>query len=243
MHLAYDGTDFHGWQKQNNAHTVQGEIENRLGILLKKETGIMGAGRTDTGVHAKNFFAHFDSERLDRDYLASIVHKLNSFLPSSIAVYSIKEVSLDLHARFSAFQRSYEYHLHTQKDPFLNRFSHYMPQKLDVDKMNEAARLLIRNDDFTSFSKTNTQVHTHICDVQNAFWIVEGHRMVFYITADRFLRNMVRAIVGTLIEVGLNRREVEDIDNILQAKKRSEAGFSVPAHGLFLSSVKYPDDR
>lgn len=197
----------------------------------------MGAGRTDTGVHAKMMYAHFD---LEKNFdAASIVHKLNSFLPKDIAVFEIIPVADTAHARFDAKKRTYQYHIHTFKDVFQNDLSWYNPQKLDVELMNEAAKILLKHTDFECFSKVHTDVNTFNCKVFEAYWRQENHQLIFTISADRFLRNMVRAIVGTLINVGTKKITLVDFENIILSKKRSEAGFSVPAHGLYLTEIEY----
>ncbi|MDX1652832.1 MAG: tRNA pseudouridine(38-40) synthase TruA [Brumimicrobium sp.] len=236
---AYDGTDFSGWQRQPNADTVQETIECMLSRRFNEEVTIVGCGRTDAGVHARQFYFHAD---LDVDLDArELGYKLNKMLPVSIAVLKVYPVHDSAHARFDAVSRSYKYYIHSNKNPFSDRFSLYFPYRLDLDKMNHAARLLIGEKDFTSFSKLHTDVHTNICDLFNAEWkALENGQLVFGISANRFLRNMVRAIVGTLLQVGQGEMEAEEIVNILKAKDRSAAGVSVPAKGLFLDRVEYP---
>lgn len=237
---AYDGTDFSGWQSQPNAETVQQTIELMLSRRFKNTAvPILGCGRTDAGVHANQFYFHVDLPK-DLD-LEQLKYKLNKMLPTSIVIFRGIPVSNDQHARFDAAFRSYKYFIHTNKNPFLDKYSWYFPHSLDVEKMNRAAQLLLGEKDFTSFSKLHTDVFTNICDLTKAEWKeLENGQIVFEITANRFLRNMVRAVVGTLLEVGQGDVEPEVIINILEAKDRSRAGVSVPAKGLFLDEVGYP---
>lgn len=237
IQFAYNGTHYHGWQSQPNAASVQETLTKALCTILGETVELMGAGRTDTGVHAKIMYAHFD---LEKDFdSASIVHKLNSFLPKDIGVFEIINVHENAHARFDAKKRTYQYHIHTFKDVFQNELSWYNPQKLDVELMNEAAKILLKHTDFECFSKVHTDVNTFNCKVFEAYWTKENHQLIFTISADRFLRNMVRAIVGTLINVGTQKITLNDFENIINSKKRSEAGFSVPAHGLYLTQIEY----
>lgn len=198
----------------------------------------MGAGRTDTGVHARQMFAHFDfPEILEANYL---VAKLNSYLPKDIVIYNIFQVSEEAHARFDAVKRTYEYHIHTYKNAFENESSWYVFQKLDVEKMNRATKILFDFENFQCFSKVNTDVKTYNCKIMEAHWQQNGEKLIFTIAADRFLRNMVRAIVGTLVEIGSGKKALEDLKNIIESKDRNQAGTSVPAHGLYLTKVEYP---
>jgi len=237
IQFSYNGTNYHGWQTQPNAVTVQETLTKAMTTVLNCPIELMGAGRTDTGVHAKIMYAHFDIETSFDT--ASIVHKLNSFLPKDISVSQILAVDNDAHARFDAKKRTYEYHIHTFKNPFLTELSWYCASKLDVAAMNEAAKLLLTHTDFECFSKVNTDVNTFNCKVTFAQWSQEENKLIFTISADRFLRNMVRAIVGTLINVGLHKITIDDFQAILASKNRSEAGFSVPAHGLYLTEIVY----
>lgn len=236
---AYDGTDFSGWQRQPNAETVQQTIELMLSRRFKNTAiPILGCGRTDAGVHANQFYFHVDLPK-DLD-LEQLKYKLNKMLPTSIVIFDIIPVSSDRHARFDASFRSYKYFIHVNKNPFLDKYSWYFPHSLDLEKMNQAAKLLVGEKDFTSFSKLHTDVFTNICVLTKAEWREVGDgQIVFEITANRFLRNMVRAVVGTLLEVGQGQIEPEAITKILKAKDRSRAGVSVPAKGLFLDEVKY----
>ena len=239
VELSYNGTDYHGWQVQPNAITVQSVLDKALSILLKKPTTTMGAGRTDTGVHAAQMVAHFDTESsIDTE---DLTYKLNSFLPKTIAVHNIKQVHADAHARFDATQRTYRYKISTFKDVFNFDNAYHYTNKLDVDLMNKASTILLEYSDFKCFSRAHSDVKTHICAISEAFWIKNGHELIFQISADRFLRNMVRAIVGTLLDVGNHKTALEDFHNIIQSKDRSKAGASAPAKGLYLTKIVYPD--
>ena len=235
--FSYNGTNYHGWQSQPNAASVQETLSKAITTVLNSEVNLMGAGRTDTGVHAKVMFAHFD---INHDFnIKTTVHKLNSYLPKDIAVFKIIPVHDEAHVRFDAKKRTYEYHIHYHKDVFINELSWYYQKELDVDLMNQAAELLLNHEDFECFSKVNTDVFTFNCDVTYAYWKKEKNQLIFTISANRFLRNMVRAIVGTLIKVGLHKISIADFNTIIESKNRSEAGFSVPAHGLYLTEIEY----
>ena len=239
IELSYNGNAYHGWQIQPNAITVQETIQDALSKLLKTPLIITGAGRTDTGVHASQMFAHFDTEELiDTE---NLTYKLNSFLPNDIAIDSIFRVNENAHARFDAIKRTYNYKVSLKKDVFLHDYSYYTHQNLDIKKMNKAASILFEYTDFQCFSKSNTDVKTYNCRIDYAKWEIENDLLIFTISADRFLRNMVRAIVGTLINIGLGKLEVNDMHRIIESKDRGEAGFSVPAKGLYLTEVLYPD--
>lgn len=197
----------------------------------------MGAGRTDTGVHAKEMYAHFDLEKpFD---ISNTIHKLNSFLPKDIVIYDIFTVADDAHTRFDATKRTYEYHINTFKDAFLQEQSWYFHQKLDIDLMNEAAKILLKHTDFQCFSKVNTDVNTFDCTIFEAQWNQVNGKLIFTISANRFLRNMVRSIVGTLINIGQHKITLDDFESIIESKSRDKAGFSVPAHGLYLTKIEY----
>ncbi|MAZ26502.1 MAG: tRNA pseudouridine(38-40) synthase TruA [Cytophagaceae bacterium] len=242
IEIAYDGTPYHGWQRQPDAITVQQVLEEALSTLLRKETTVVGAGRTDTGVHAKQLFAHFDLEQeLTEDEMQHLVFRLNRFLPYAMAVNAIFKVNENAHARFDAISRTYMYKVVLRKDPFAHLQAYCIEQQLDVEAMNAAAQLLLGRKDFQCFSRSNTDVKTYICDVAFAKWLHVGDELIFTIKADRFLRNMVRAVVGTLLEVGKHKRTVASINEVLQSKDRSQADASAPAHGLYLIEVKYPD--
>jgi tRNA pseudouridine38-40 synthase len=240
IELAYDGTPFHGWQIQPNAKSIQESLNNTLSTILRSEIYAIGCGRTDTGVHAKLFYAHFDSEHPISD-LDQLKYKCNRLLDPTITVFRIFKVNENAHARFSAISRSYDYLIIQQKDPFAVNRKWEMREKLNLDAMNEAAAALLQYEDFTSFSKSNTQTETNLCAVSEAKWTQNGMELQFKITANRFLRNMVRAIVGTTLEVGQGKINVDDFRSIIEAKNRSEAGLSVPAHGLYLSNIVYPE--
>lgn len=238
IEFAYNGTNYHGFQSQPNANSIQETLEKALSTILKSKTSIVGAGRTDAGVHAKQMFAHFDLDiNFDKNKL---IHKLNSFLPKDIAVINFHNVHDNSHARFDAEKRTYEYHIHSKKDVFENNSSWYYCNNLNVDKMNQACKNLFNHTDFECFSKTHTDVFTFYCKIYDAFWQHQNSKLVFTITADRFLRNMVRAIVGTMINVGLEKISLDDFNKIIESKDRSKAGFSAPAHGLYLTKVDYP---
>jgi tRNA pseudouridine38-40 synthase len=241
--LAYDGTSFHGWQIQPNAYTVQEALDKALSTILRQKIETLGCGRTDTGVHASEFFAHFnaESEPHQHDLLSrKFLNSLNSLLPYQVAVKRIIQTDPEAHARFDATLRSYEYHIHRRKDPFKYNRSWLLQDKLDMEKMNQAAQYMMSYTDFSAFSKSNTQVFTNNCKITRAIWIEEDENLVFHISADRFLRNMVRAIVGTLVLIGKGISPPESIHDIIESKNRSNAGSSVPACGLYLTEVKYP---
>jgi tRNA pseudouridine38-40 synthase len=238
IEFAYKGTNYHGWQYQPNATSVQETLTKALITILKKDIVLVGAGRTDSRVHAKQMFAHFDLEgSIDVPFY---IHKLNSFLPKDIAILNIHLVHEDAHARFDATKRTYEYHIHTKKDAFERDDSWYYQNDLDIEKMNDACKILFNHIDFECFSKVHTDVNTFNCTIYEAHWEKQHNRLVFTISADRFLRNMVRAIVGTMINIGLGKITVEDLTEIIESKDRGKAGFSVPAHGLYLTKVEYP---
>jgi len=236
--LSYNGKHYHGWQTQPNAITVQQTLEKALSTLLRENISIIGAGRTDAGVHARIMYAHFDISKTI--HTKELVYQLNSFLPSDIAIKEIVRVADGSHARFDAVRRSYAYWVTPYKDPFLYDYAYYLRADLDIEMMNKAAEILLQTDDFQCFSKSNTDVKTYICDVQKAHWQMEDSLLVFNITADRFLRNMVRAVVGTLLEVGMDRCTIAQFREILASKDRRQAGVSVPAQGLYLTQVQYP---
>ncbi|HFS66850.1 MAG TPA: tRNA pseudouridine(38-40) synthase TruA [Flavobacteriia bacterium] len=239
IELQYLGTNYHGWQVQPDAITVQAVIQKSLSTLLRKNIAIVGAGRTDAGVHASQMFAHFDYN-LPLDTL-KLKDRLNAYLPKDISILSIIEVSKNAHARFDAISRSYEYRIYLGKNPFYLETSWQLYHlELDINAMNEAAKILLQHTNFKCFSKSNTDVYTYNCDIVEAKWILENNFLTFHITANRFLRNMVRAIVGTLYNIGIGKMIKNDLHNILKSEDRSKAGFSVPAKGLFLTKVRYP---
>lgn len=237
MELAYFGKAYHGWQRQPNAVSVQEVVENALSTLLREAVEIIGAGRTDSGVHAKQIFAHMDSEK---DLEQNFIFRMNSLLPKDIALKDLFKVKPDAHARFDACSRSYEYHMVTAKNVFAIDTAYCVQKEIDVDKMNEAAKILLDYSNFKCFSRSRTDVRTYNCKIENAFWQEENGSLVFHIKADRFLRNMVRAIVGTLLQIGMGKIEIRQMHDVINSEDRSEAGASVPAHGLFLTKVEYP---
>lgn len=237
--LAYKGTNYHGWQVQPNAITVQELLTKSFSTVLRNTVEIVGAGRTDTGVHAEAFFAHVD---IENEFDAKeIIYKVNALLPNDIVVYDIFKTSENAHARFDASSRCYEYRIFLGKNPFLTETAwQLITTKLAVEKMNEAAKILKTYSNFKCFSRSNTDVRTYNCTIMHAAWKQTDQLLVFHITADRFLRNMVRAIVGTLIEIGKEKMTLEAFKQIIESENRSNAGPSAPAHGLFLTQVTYP---
>lgn len=240
IEIAYKGTNYYGWQRQPNAITVQEVLEGAMTNLIREEIKLMAAGRTDAGVHAKQLFAHFDSEEI-KD-CSQLVFRLNSFLPRDISVKNIYLVKEDAHARFHAIKREYEYIISLKKDPFSDGFSYLLHQKPAVASMNEAAAALLNYRDFQCFSRTNTDVKTYHCTIEKAYWRLEDNQLVFTIVANRFLRNMVRAIVGTLLEVGHEKTSLKEFHAIIASKNRVNAGSSAPAKGLYLTKVVYPQE-
>jgi len=237
LELSYHGGAYHGWQVQENALSVQQVLNEALETLLRHPVETIGCGRTDTGVHATQHFAHLDTDvALNERFL----HSLNALLPWDIAVKRFIPVAADAHARFDATLRSYEYHIHFKKDPFRSNLSWFMRDKPAIDLMNQSAEMLKEYTDFSCFSKSNTQTFTNNCKITLAFWQETEHGLVFHISADRFLRNMVRAIVGTLVDIGNGNMPPEAIRQIIESKNRSNAGASVPACGLYLTEVQYP---
>jgi len=240
IELAYNGSKFHGWQIQINAKSIQAEINNALSIVSSEKIETTAAGRTDTGVHALQMFAHFDSILTQQQWNDQVFH-LNCILHEDIVVKRIFRVNNKAHARFDAISRSYEYHVSLGKNPFNKDFAYNFKGKPDIIKMNEAANLLFQYEDFSCFSKSNTQVFTNNCKIFNSEWKEFDDTMIFYISANRFLRNMVRAITGTLLNIGVGKINLDEFKIIIENKNRSDAGMSVPAKGLFLTSVCYPD--
>lgn len=239
IRLSYDGSGFHGWQRQPNAGSVQQSVEEALEIILRRPTPIVGSGRTDTGVHARETYAHFDTDTPITDAGRFLV-SLNRLCGRQIAASELIEVAEDAHARFDATARTYKYFVHYSKNPFLEGLS-WETRPLDPDKMNEAARLLLTTEDFTSFAKLHSDNKTNICHVSEAVWTPHGENgAVFTIRADRFLRNMVRAVVGTLVDVGRGKLSIEGMQRIIEKRDRCAAGISMPAHALYLWRVEYP---
>lgn len=242
IELAYNGNGYNGWQIQPHAPSVQGELNQALTTLLRENIGVVGAGRTDTGVNASFYVAHFDTPVEIQD-TAHLVYKLNRFLGRNIAISRIYPVPPDIHARFSALSRTYKYFIDKRKDPFTYPFT-FCPYPLpDIYRMNEACRILFEYTDFTSFSKLHTNTKTNNCRIMQAEWIEEGNRLIFTIKADRFLRNMVRAIVGTMLEIGQGKLDVEGLRRIIESKNRCNAGTSVPGNALFLCDIEYDKNK
>ena len=238
IELMFNGKNYHGWQVQPNAISIQETVTKALSTILRETIAIVGAGRTDAGVHAQQIFAHFDTNNILNE--SEVTQKLNAFLPDDIVIKTIFLVADDAHARFDAISRSYQYRIWLGRNPFLLDTTWQLhQQKLDSKKMNEAAAMLLEYTNFKCFSKSKTDVKTYNCNITKAVWLQEGNLLTFYITADRFLRNMVRAIVGTLIDIGLEKATINDMTAIIKSKDRSRAGVSVPAKGLFLTSVNY----
>jgi len=237
IEFSYNGKKYHGWQMQPEAISIQEKLNNALSTIFSQKIEVVGAGRTDTGVHALQMFAHFD---IESDMKDDIAFKLNSILPDDIVIYEVFLVDNSTHARFDAVSRTYQYKIWLGRNPFLLDFSWQIHTlKPDVLKMNEAAKLLFEYEDFQCFSKVKTNVYTFNCTIFQAFWEQNGNELVFTISANRFLRNMVRAIVGTLIAVGFGKISTEDFRKIIESKNRSNAGLSVPAKGLYLINIKY----
>ena len=243
IYLAYNGKNYCGWQTQPNGVSVQETLEKALSTVLRTETSIVGAGRTDTGVHASQMVAHFDSEAECSYITIDLPEKLNKLLPKDIAIHQIVAVKPDAHARFDAVSREYKYYLTDAKDPFGHEFKYFHHYSFDMEKMNTLAKILFEYEDFTSFSKLHTDVKTNNCRISEAYWVRDdATHFTFTITADRFLRNMVRAIVGTLLEAGRGKLDERGLRRIIEAKNRSVAGDSAPGHALFLHDVVYPED-
>lgn len=236
IEFSYNGKAYHGWQRQPKAITVQEVLENALSTLLRETVSVVSAGRTDSGVHAAQMFAHFNTELPISELL---VHKLNAFLPKDIAIKAVYKVQPQAHARFDALKRTYQYHIATEKEVFLYDYAMQLTLPLNVATMNEACQILLDHTDFECFSKTHTDVKTFLCNIYEAHWQQASQELIFTISANRFLRNMVRAIVGTLINVGLEKLSLTGFENIILSKKRSNAGASVPACGLFLTEIIY----
>ncbi|MEM9650411.1 MAG: tRNA pseudouridine(38-40) synthase TruA [Bacteroidota bacterium] len=238
IRFSYFGKAYHGWQNQPNAITVQEVLERSLSTLLRQQIEVVGAGRTDAGVHAKEMFAHFDMPEIQD--CEELVYRINALLPEDIAVQEIFKVKLDAHARFDAVERTYEYWVVQEKNPFYQDLAHCVKLPLNIEAMNRAAQFLLAHTNFESFSKSNSDVKTFNCEVRRAKWERQGNLHVFTIVADRFLRNMVRAVVGTLLDIGLGKMNPDEIHTVIESRNRSNAGASVPAKGLYLTGVLYP---
>jgi tRNA pseudouridine38-40 synthase len=242
LELSYMGTQYCGWQVQPQQESVQNTIEKALKTILKEEITLTGAGRTDSGVHAIKYTAHFDTSHEPQSLFdMDLRYKLNRILPNDIAIHSLRQVKNDAHARFSAMSRSYSYYICQRKDPFWHRRAWLLERNLNIEKMNEASQILFLHNDFQCFSKSNTQVNNFNCSISNAHLKQQDHLLVFEISADRFLRNMVRAIVGTITDVGLGKTSVEEFGAIIESKNRSQAGLSVPGYGLYFMGAQYDD--
>lgn len=240
--LSYNGKNYHGWQIQPNAKSIQEELNTALSTILQEEINCTGAGRTDTGVHAKNYYAHFDTTNLFNIEVDHFMYKINAVLPSDIVIHSVHAMIDEAHARFGAISRTYHYFISTTKDPFFQEYSYFYPRQLNIELMNQACKLLFECEDFTSFSKLHTDVKTNNCKIIHAEWTKNNGQLQFEIKADRFLRNMVRAIVGTMIDIGMAKISLEEFAQIIESKDRSNAGRSVPAQGLFLVNIEYPEE-
>lgn len=240
IEIAYKGSKFHGWQIQENANSIQAELNRVLSILSSERIETTGAGRTDTGVHARQLFAHFDSKLSPENWHRAIFH-LNCMIDEDVVVKRIFKVRNDAHARFDALSRSYEYHVYLGKNPFLREFAYDFKGRPDIELMNQAAAILFEYSDFGCFSKSRTQVTNNLCTIMHSEWKASNEKLIYYITANRFLRNMVRAITGTLLNVGIGKIDLNGFRRIIEGKNRSDAGMSVPASGLFLTKISYPD--
>jgi len=238
LEIAFDGTHYHGWQKQRRELTVQQVVEDALGLLLRHEVGVYGCGRTDTGVHAAQFFLHFETEP---PFPERFIQRLNQILPPDVAARRLYKLKRPAHARFDAFERTYEYHLTTVKNPFLQKRAVLVHHPLDVEAMNRAAAVLLKHSDFEAVSKTDGRGN-HTVDLRYARWDVHGHRLIFTITANRFLRGMVRLIVGNMLAVGRGRTTPEDFDAMLSSRRRDLSAPLAPPHGLYLTRIRYPQN-
>ena len=236
--IAYDGSNYHGWQKQDNAISIQEVIAEKIATYLNiPDLDVVGCGRTDAGVHASQYFFHLDIELID---VSKALFNLNNMLPNDICIHSIFKMDENVHARFDAVSRTYNYYIHQKKNPFIDNFSLYYKKDLDLKAMNDACLFFLGKQDFTSFSKLHTGAKTNFCTISEINWTKTNDELTFQITANRFLRNMVRSIVGTMLEVGIGKIDSSEIPRILSAKDRNSAGYSVPAQGLFLEKVVYP---
>lgn len=242
MFLSFEGTNYHGWQIQPGATTVQQTVEHAIGLILGEKISVTGAGRTDAGVHAAMYCIHFDSRRDDIDRDKKLIYRLNSFLPKDIAVKSVMKVISGASARFSATSRTYKYFILKTKDPFCERWGWHINHCLDIPLMNAACGILKEYTDFTSFSKLHSDAKTNNCNITSAQWTEAGEQIIFTITSNRFLRNMVRAITGTMVDLGLGKTDIDVFKTIIESKDRCKAGRSAPARGLFLTGIEYPGD-
>jgi len=238
--LAFDGSLYHGWQRQDNALSIEHLVNEALNTILRQKVKLTGCGRTDAGVHASEFFAHFDLDNLSFSE-EQLAYKLTCLLPDDIVINNIIKVTPEAHARFSAIKRTYKYCINSKRDPFRKNYEYFFNRKLDTELMNQACKILMDYKNFSCFSKSHTQVNNYLCTIFEARWETDESRYKFTITANRFLRNMVRAIVGTMMDVGLHKISLEEFRNIVENGSRSNAGMSVPAQGLFLAKVEYPE--
>jgi tRNA pseudouridine38-40 synthase len=240
--ISYKGTCYHGWQVQPNSITVQKILDESLSVVLNEKISTIGAGRTDTGVHAKFFCAHFDSISPVLLSMENLIFRLNQYLPSDISVFSLKKVVPDASARYSAVSRTYKYYISRIKDPFSLYSSWYLHGSINIDTMNAACSILLEYSDFTSFSRLHSGAKSNICKIYGAVWQEKENQLIFTVKADRFLRNMVRAIVGTMVDIGFGIMDLKEFENIILAKDRCRAGKSAPAKGLFLVDIEYPEE-
>lgn len=238
LELSYNGYNYHGWQYQPNAISIQEVLEEAISTLLKEKTSIVAAGRTDTGVHAEQMFAHFNTAIVFS--IEKLIFKLNSLLPKDIAIHNIFEVDKEAHARFDAVSRTYKYRISLRKNVFSFNNSYYLKNELDVKKMNNAAKILLDYENFKCFSRSHTDVNTYNCKIIEAEWTVVKNELIFTIKANRFLRNMVRAIVGTMINIGSGKMDIEQLHEIIKSQDRTKAGASVPGYALYLTQIEYP---
>lgn len=239
LELAYKGTGYSGFQVQHNAVTIQSEVEKAISILHKEKVLLTGSSRTDSGVHALQNYFHFDFEgELNKQF----VYKMNAILPPSIVIKNLMCVKPEAHCRFDAINREYGYHIYRFKNPFINDISYYYPFKLSFDHLNQAASIIKEYSDFTSFSKRNTQVKSFLCNIESSEWVIENDQLIYKVTANRFLRGMVRALTATMLKVGRQKMGLEEFRAVIEVKDCTMASFAVPAHGLFLSRVNFPDE-
>lgn len=242
IYLSYRGTSYHGWQIQSNSMTVQKVLDEAFSTILNEHINTLGAGRTDTGVHALFFCAHFDSSSPDIASDRDILFRINRYLPKDISVTGIRKVLPDANARFSAVSRTYKYYISKIKDPFLDDSSWFLYGDIDLNLMNQASELLLNYSDFTSFSKLHSGSKTNLCRIYSAGWEEKNNQLIFTVKADRFLRNMVRALVGTMVEIGSGKMDLIQFEEVIRAKDRCRAGMSAPAKGLFLVNIEYPEE-
>ena len=240
--ISYKGTSYHGWQQQPNSITVQKILEDALSTILNEKTEATGAGRTDAGVHARVFCAHFESSSDELADNKKLITRLNRYLPKDISVSGIRKVLPDAHARFSAVSRTYRYYITTAKDPFIEESAWFLQHPPEIAAMNKGCSIMLKHKDFTSFSKLHSDVRTNDCRIIKAEWVQDNNMIIFTIKADRFLRNMVRAIVGTMVVLGRKKIDPEDFEGIILARDRGKAGKSAPAKGLFLEDIEYPEE-